>query len=48
MNDAMLGYIAGLFDGEGSVYFKQTKQIRHNRKGTSTQCFSYPDGNSYD
>ena len=33
MNDGMLGYIAGLFDGEGSVYFKQTKQIRHNRKG---------------
>ena len=33
MNDAMLGYIAGLFDGEGSVYFKRTKQTRHNRKG---------------
>ena len=28
MNDATLAYIAGLFDGEGSVYFKQTKQIR--------------------
>ena len=27
MNDANLAYIAGLFDGEGSVYFKQTKQI---------------------
>jgi hypothetical protein len=33
LNIASEGYIAGLFDGEGSVYFKQTKQIRHNRKG---------------
>jgi hypothetical protein len=28
-----LAYMAGLFDGEGSVYFKKTKQIRHKRKG---------------
>ena len=26
-------YLAGLFDGEGSVYYKRTKQIRHNRPG---------------
>jgi len=33
MNDANLAYIAGLFDGEGSVYFKRTRQVRHQRKG---------------
>ena len=26
-------YAAGLFDGEGSVYFKRTKQKKHNRPG---------------
>ena len=26
-------YVAGLFDGEGSVYFKRMKQIKHNRPG---------------
>tara|TARA_R100000742_G_C4183092_1_gene17571 strand:+ start:78 stop:500 length:423 start_codon:yes stop_codon:yes gene_type:complete len=28
-----IAYLAGLFDGEGSVYYKKTKQIRHNRPG---------------
>ena len=28
-----ISYLAGLFDGEGSVYYKQTKQKRHNRPG---------------
>jgi len=28
-----IAYLAGLFDGEGSVYFKKTKQIRHKRPG---------------
>ena len=26
-------YAAGLFDGEGSVYFKKMKQIKHQRPG---------------
>ena len=26
-------YLAGLFDGEGSVYFKKMKQIKHQRPG---------------
>jgi len=26
-------YAAGLFDGEGSVYFKRTKQKKHQRPG---------------
>ena len=33
MNDSNLAYIAGLFDGEGSVYYKKLKQKRHNRPG---------------
>ena len=33
MEIAEAAYMAGLFDGEGSVYFKKTKQIRHKRKG---------------
>jgi len=28
-----IAYLAGLFDGEGSVYYKKTKQTRHNRPG---------------
>ncbi len=31
--DTDLAYLAGLFDGEGSVYYKQLKQTRHNRPG---------------
>ena len=31
-----IAYFAGLFDGEGSVYYKKTKQVRHNRKGKPT------------
>ena len=27
MNDAMLGYIAGLFDGEGSVYLNKQNKL---------------------
>jgi len=30
---ANAAYIAGLFDGEGSVYFKRTKQRRNTRPG---------------
>ena len=26
-------YVAGLFDGEGSVYFKKMKQVKHKRPG---------------
>ena len=33
MNTNDIAYMAGLFDGEGSVYFKKTKQIRHQRPG---------------
>jgi len=29
-------YAAGLFDGEGSVYFKKMKQKKHNRPGKPT------------
>ena len=28
-----VAYFAGLFDGEGSVYFKKTKQKKHKRPG---------------
>ena len=31
VNDA--AYLAGLFDGEGSVYFKKTRQKKHQRPG---------------
>jgi len=33
MSDVDLAYIAGLFDGEGSVYYKKLKQTRHSRPG---------------
>ncbi len=31
--DTDKAYIAGLFDGEGSIYYKKLKQTRHNRPG---------------
>ena len=31
INDA--AYLAGLFDGEGSIYFKKTRQKKHQRPG---------------
>ena len=33
MNDSDAAYLAGLFDGEGSIYFKKMNQIKHNRTG---------------
>ena len=33
MTENDIAYFAGLFDGEGSVYFKKTKQVKHNRPG---------------
>ena len=33
VNIADAAYAAGLFDGEGSVYFKRMKQIKHSRPG---------------
>ena len=33
MNESHLAYFAGLFDGEGSVYFKRTRQTKHQRPG---------------
>ena len=33
VRESDISYLAGLFDGEGSVYYKQTKQKRHNRPG---------------
>ena len=33
MNVSDAAYLAGLFDGEGSVYFKKMKQIKHKRPG---------------
>jgi hypothetical protein len=33
IRESDIAYIAGLFDGEGSVYFKKTKQTRHQRPG---------------
>ena len=33
MTENDIAYFAGLFDGEGSVYFKQTKQVKHKRPG---------------
>ena len=29
MKDSDAAYLAGLFDGEGSVYYKKMKQIKH-------------------
>ena len=31
-----IAYLAGLFDGEGSVYFKKTRQKKHKRPGKPT------------
>tara|TARA_R100000008_G_scaffold59311_1_gene37028 strand:- start:775 stop:1200 length:426 start_codon:yes stop_codon:yes gene_type:complete len=36
LRETDVAYLAGLFDGEGSVYYKQTKQIRHKRPGKPT------------
>ncbi len=33
MTESDIAYFAGLFDGEGSVYFKKTKQVKHKRPG---------------
>lgn len=33
MHEVDAAYIAGLFDGEGSIYYKLTKRIRHDRPG---------------
>jgi len=33
ISDTDKAYIAGLFDGEGSIYYKRLKQTRHNRPG---------------
>jgi len=33
MNISDAAYVAGLFDGEGSVYIKRMKQTKHNRPG---------------
>ena len=33
MNESDVAYFAGLFDGEGSVYFKRTRQTKHQRPG---------------
>ena len=33
MTEHDVAYLAGLIDGEGSIYYKRTKQIRHNRPG---------------
>ena len=33
MTENDIAYFAGLFDGEGSVYFKKTKQVKHKRPG---------------
>ena len=32
-SESNIAYLAGLFDGEGSVYYKQLKQKRHQRPG---------------
>jgi len=32
-NECECAYVAGLFDGEGSVYFKKLKQKKHQRPG---------------
>ena len=33
MNQSDAAYLAGLFDGEGSIYFKKTRQKKHPRPG---------------
>ena len=33
LKESDVSYIAGLFDGEGSIYYKRLKQTRHNRPG---------------
>jgi len=32
-NECECAYVAGLFDGEGSVYYRKLKQIKHQRPG---------------
>ena len=36
MNQSDAAYLAGLFDGEGSIYFKRTRQKKHQRPGKPT------------
>ena len=36
MNQSDAAYLAGLFDGEGSIYFKRTRQKQHQRPGKPT------------
>ena len=36
MHINVAAYLAGLFDGEGSVYFKKTRQKKHQRPGKPT------------
>ena len=38
MTDTDISYIAGLFDGEGSIDFKRRKEYRKNRKGEKYLC----------
>ena len=38
MKDTDISYIAGLFDGEGSIDFKRRKEYRKNRKGEKYLC----------
>ena len=33
MTEHDVAYLAGLIDGEGSIYYKQTKQKRNTRPG---------------
>tara|TARA_Y100001951_G_scaffold82699_1_gene71250 strand:- start:997 stop:1419 length:423 start_codon:yes stop_codon:yes gene_type:complete len=36
MNICDAAYVAGLLDGDGSIYFKRQKQKKHNRPGQPT------------
>ena len=37
MNISDAAYVAGLFDGEGSVYIKRMNQVKHKRPGKPVQ-----------
>ena len=43
-----LAYIAGLFDGEGSVNFTRRLEKKKKRTKESLSYLVYPDGDGYD
>ena len=40
MKESDISYIAGLFDGEGSIYYKKSTEKKRNIKGKVTELLS--------